>query len=84
MSVLSSASASLSARIAYTTKLLSAVRCLKLENTQTRAKELQSEIDRLEDLYCDYCDDYKDDNGIRPNNKHSITEAQIKAYYGRQ
>ena len=44
----------------------------------------QSEIDRLEDVYCDYCDDYKDDCGFRPHNKDIITEEQIKAYYARQ
>jgi hypothetical protein len=40
-----------------------------------------TEIERLEDLYCDYCDYYKDVNGFRPHNKDVVTERAIQAFY---
>ena len=51
---------------------------MSLSNAQTIVNALQKEIDRLEDLYSDYSDDYKDANGFRPNDKQQITEDKIR------
>ncbi len=53
----------------------------ELSNSEIIIKALQDEIDRLEDLYAEYSDDCKEDNGFRPRNKEIITEEQIKASY---